>query len=102
MLSASSVTSIREPVLVVIVLFHRPLTQSFIPAKSMTTAGLSPTTQELCPGGSIPQSTGPGDTQPECPPSEAEEPQEPEEPEQTEPEEEQPSEENGSEENSDN
>jgi hypothetical protein len=37
---------------------------------------------ELCPDGSIPQLTGPGGTQPECPPSEAEEPQaeEPEQP----------------------
>jgi hypothetical protein len=29
---------------------------------------------ELCPDGSIPQSTGPGGTQPECPSFEAEQP----------------------------
>ncbi|MGH9984711.1 MAG: hypothetical protein ACRD8W_12220 [Nitrososphaeraceae archaeon] len=62
---------------------------------------------ELCPDGSIPQPTGPGGTQPECPPFEAEEPQAAEEPEQSEsqeqdeaqPEEEQPSEEDSSEDN---
>ena len=38
---------------------------------------------ELCPDGSIPQSTGPGGIRPECPPFEAEQPeiQEPDEPE---------------------
>ena len=49
---------------------------------------------ELCPDGSIPQLTGPGGMQPECPPSEAEEPQaeEPEQPAAEDPEQ-QPSEE---------
>ena len=61
---------------------------------------------ELCPDGSIPQLTGPGGMQPECPPSEAEEPQaeEPVQPAAEDPEQQQSSEEGdgSSEDNSNN